>query len=55
MGYDVMLLNALIFTSHMQTELKILKAKKKHQENAVMTELQVGLHAFSLFSEGQSL
>ena len=39
----------LIFTSHMQTELKALKAKKKHQENALMAELQVGLHAFCLY------
>lgn len=41
----------------MQTELKTLKAKnsKRHQENAVMAELQVGLHAYIPFCVAELL
>lgn len=33
-----------MYTSHLQTELKAFKAKKRHPENALIAELQVGLH-----------
>lgn len=50
MFYHVMQCNAkVLYTSHMQTEIKALKAKKRHQENAFMAELKVGLYTLSIF------